>query len=956
MQNFRYMKLGKVLSIVAIAITCFGSSVSFAQNVARHDATGMVKRTGATLPVDPEVATGKLPNGLTYYIRHNNKPEHKVELRLVIKAGSILEDEKQLGLAHFMEHMNFNGLKNFQKNELVSYLQSIGVQFGADLNANTGFDNTVYILPIPTDKPDNINKGFQILEDWSHNALLTDKDIDDERNVILEESRLGKGANMRMLNKYFPSLASGSLYAERLPIGKDDIIKNFKYDDIRRFYKDWYRPDLEAVIIVGDIDTITAKKLVMEHFGHIKNPAGERTRMQADVKARTKPEAIVVTDKEATNSVLQILYPYTRKHKQVTIEDYKHDLERSMVLQMLNQRLNDLAQSSTPPFLGAEASFEDLIQGYESFGIGAAFGKDGLQIAMNAVTGELIKAKKYGFTQDELERTKKDMMNGMEKTYNERHTTESSNYVEEYIRNFENDEPFPGIDKEYGYYKAMLPSIQLSTLNELIPEWTKNENTFSLVTGPDKAEVKLPTSAELAALTAAAMKQDIAKTEEKAIATNLMDVKPAPGKVISKVEEADLGATTYTLSNGIKVTIKPTTFKSDEIQLHGVKQGGKSNYGVADKSNAQFAGDVVDAMGVGKFSPNDLEKVLAGKTVSVTASLSDITDVVAGKSSVKDLESMLQLVNLYLTQPRKDDGLFNAFVDKSKTQLQFISSNPQAAFSDTLTKVLFNGNPLAKTNIPKPADFDKLKLDRSLEIYRNELGRADGYHFFIVGNVQTDVALPLIETYLGSLPQDGKPVSYKDNGVRPITGEHQLNVYKGKEKKSLIISMHYGEVPYTEDLAMKAQAVAEILNIKVIENLREKLGGIYTGGFYSRVDKEPYPHYNIILQLPCGPENVDKLIAAAKDEIKNMEVQGPDEKDLDKVKKTWIEKYRTAVMENNYWSGKLESILFWSRDKERVLHYEDHVNKLTREDIKATVDLLFAGKNEFTAILYPEQQ
>lgn len=948
------MRLSKIASLFFVSV--LSTPILFAQQHAV--APSKIKAAGEyqkKLPVDPEVATGKLPNGLTYYIRHNNKPEHKVELRLVVKAGSILEDEKQLGLAHFMEHMNFNGTKNFQKNELVSYLQTIGVQFGADLNANTGFDQTIYILPIPTDRPDNLEKGFQIIEDWSHNALLTDKDIDDERGVVLEESRLGKGANMRMLNKYFPELASGSLYAERLPIGKDDILKTFKYDEIRRFYKDWYRPDLEAVIVVGDIDTATAKKMILAHFGSIKNPEHEKARFYADVKPRIKSSAMVVTDKEATNSILQILFPYTVKNKEVTIGDYKTDLERQLVLQMLNTRLNDLAQSSNPPFLGAEASFEDLIHGHESFGIGAAFGKDGLQNALDALTGELIKAQKYGFTTEELERAKKDMMSSVEKAYNERHTTESGTYTEEYIRNFTEGEPFPGIAKEYGYYKIILPEVKVEALNSLVKEWTKNGNTFTLITGPDKPEVKFPTNTGLLDMTTKALKRDVENTKEKEVATSLMTAAPTPGKVVSKTEEEGLGATTYTLSNGVQVTIKPTTFKSDEIIMTGVKYGGKNNYGIADKSNALFATDLVEAMGVGAFSPTDLEKVTAGKNISVSVSMGDITDNVKGTSTVKDLESMLQLMHLYLTQPRMDEGLYNAYIQKSKTMLQYITANPQAAFADTLVKVLYNGNPLARSPFPKEADINNIDPKRSLQIYHDEFCEADGFHFYIVGNITPDVAILLLESYIGSLPRANKQVSFKDNGVRPITGEHGINVYKGKENKSLIVSIRYGEVPYTEDLAMKAQAVAEILNIKVIENLREKLGGIYTGGFSCKVDKEPYQHYSISLQLPCGPENVDKLLAAAKDEIKNMQTNGPDEKDLQKVKNTWLEKHQVSVKENNYWNTRLESILFLHGDKDRVLNYEKYVNQITVEDIKNTANTLFTGKNEFTAILYPDQ-
>ncbi len=638
------------------------------------------------LPTDPDVVTGKLDNGLTYYISNNHKPENKVELRMVVKAGAILENNDQQGLAHFMEHMNFNGTKNFQKNDLVSYLQSIGVQFGADLNAYTGFDQTVYILPIPTDKPGNLEKGFQIIEDWAHNALLTDKDIDEERGVVLEESRLGKGAEDRMRKIYFPKLAEGTLYAERLPIGKDDILKTFKYETIRSFYKDWYRPDLQAVIVVGDIDVATAKKMIVDHFGSLKNPPKERDRKYVDVVPRKAADAMVVTDKEATNSQLIIAFPFVKKHDEVTLGDYKKDLEKELAQSMLNTRLSDLAQSSDPPFPFAGTEFDGLVHGYEAFTVYAAFSNNGYEKALNALTAEVVRAKKFGFTEDELERAKKDILSGTEKTYNERTTTNSRNYVEEYIQAFLDKEAFPGIANEYTYQKSMLPEIKLDDINTIIKEWVASPNTFSLITAPDKSDVKLPNKNELLVMTMKGFSQDVKKKEEVKVAASLMDSKPTPGKVVSQKVEDGLGATTYTLSNGITVTIKPTDFKSDEILMKGIKQGGSNNYGLADRSNVHFATEVIDAMGVSTFSPTDLEKVLAGKKVGVEESISDIDDELNCSSTVKDFEAMLQLTYLTITKPRKDEGLFNAFKDKQKTMLAFMSSNPQAAFADTMVK------------------------------------------------------------------------------------------------------------------------------------------------------------------------------------------------------------------------------------------------------------------------------
>jgi zinc protease len=906
------------------------------------------------LPKDPEVVTGKLDNGLTYYIRSNHKPENKVELRLVVKAGSILEDPQQQGLAHFMEHMNFNGTTNFEKNDLVGYLQSIGVKFGADLNAYTSFDQTVYILPIPTDKPGNLEKGFQIIEDWAHNALLTDKDIDEERGVVLEESRLGKGAQDRMRKQYFPKLAEGSLYADRLPIGKDDILKTFKYEQIRNYYHDWYRPDLQAVVIVGDIDVATAKKMLNEHFAKLKNPAKEKERIYSGVTARKAPDAMVVTDKEATSSVLILTFPYEKKHEEVTLGDYKHSLVKQLAQQIINQHLSDLSRGSNPPFPYAGVGMDDLVHGYEAFNVYAVFGSDGVGKALNAVTAELESDKKFGFTETDLTLAKKDMMSGMDRMFNEKKTTDSKDYVEEYIRAFLDNEPFPGLANEHAYYQSMIPAITLADVNKVVKEWMENPNTFSLIMAPDKSDVKLPTDKELLEMTRKGFNQEVVKKQESQVATSLMAVKPTPGKVVSQVKEEGFDATTYTLSNGIKVTIKPTDFKTDEIIMTGIKKGGTGKYGVSDKSNASMATAIVDGMGVADFTPVDLEKVTAGKEIRVRTSMSNIEDDVNASSTVKDFETMMQLTYLKITKPRNDEGLFNAYKQKQMTMLQFMSSNPQMAYMDTTIKILYNNNPLAASPIPKAADFDNLNLSRVLDIYRDEFSSADGYHFFIVGNVNPETAIPLIETYLGSLPVSNKVAAYKDNGVRRIKGDKEITVKKGTEKKSMIMAIYWGEIPYSEDLALKAQAVAEVLNIKVIEDLREKMGGIYTGGFNGNVVKEPYEYYSMQLNLPCGPENVDKLLAAAKEEIKTLKANGPDQKDLDKVKSQWREKHITDVKENKYWNSKMQSVLFWGRDKDRALNYQNYVDKLTPADVKETANKLFDNGNQFISVLYPE--
>ncbi len=905
------------------------------------------------LPKDPSLATGKLANGLTYYIRNNHKPEHKVELRLVINAGSILEEDDQQGLAHFMEHMNFNGTKNFEKNELVSYLQSIGVQFGADLNAYTGFDQTVFILPIPTDKAGNLEKGFQILEDWAHNASLTDQDIDDERGVVLEESRLGKGAEDRMLRKYFPKLMDGTKYAERLPIGKDDILKKFKYQRIKDFYADWYRPDLQAVVVVGDLDTATAKKLIMDHFAHLKNPSPEKRRKYETIKPWTEPQAMVVTDKEATNSMLAIMYPYTKKKETVTVTDYKQGIVRNLALGIINHRLNEKAQAEEPPFPFAMASFDDMVHGFESLSFYSGFSKSGPDSAINAIAAEILKLKKFGVTQAELDQVKKEMAADMDKMFNERNTTDSKAFAEECIRNFTDKEPIPGIANENSYYKTFIPAITVAEVNTTVKNWLNSKNLFTLVTGPNRPDVKLPSEKELTEKTEEAFKQSIAQATSKKVADKLIDKKPVAGSIISEEKADGFDAITYTLSNGIKVTVKSTDFKSDEIMVSGIKKGGSNNYTLDDRSNVHFATDVVESMGLAEFTPTDLEKVLAGKNVSVKVNIGEINDVVKGNSNVKDFETMMQLLYLNLTSPRRDESLFKSYKSRQITSLEFMTANPRIAFFDTTVKMLYENNPMARMVIPRPGDFEKINMDRVIEIYRDEFGTADGYQFFIVGNIKPDVVKPLIETYLGGLRAVHRNPSYKDNGVRPAAGNHDFTLHKGDEKQSIIFEVFAGLAPYSEDFAMKVQALAEVLNIKVIEDLREKMGGIYAGGFNGSVAKEPFERYSMVLQLPCGPENVEKLLSAADYEIDSLKTQGPDMKDLDKVKNQWKEKHTVSVKENGYWLGQMESVIFWGRDKDRVLNYETYVDRLTPVDLQETAKKVFSGNNKFTSILKP---
>lgn len=938
MKNYIFLSLAWLASLVALMPTGVSAQVSDADK----------------LPVDSAVKIGKLQNGLTYYIRANKKPENKVELRLVLNAGSINEDEDQLGLAHMAEHMAFNGTKNFKKNELISFLQDIGVGFGNDLNAYTSFDETVYMLPIPTDKPGNLEKGFQVLEDWAHQVTYLTDDIESERAIILEESRLGKGAQDRMMKQVYPKLFANSKYSARLPIGSDYVIKNFKPDVIRRFYKDWYRPDLMAVVVVGDVDPKKIETLISKHFAGLKNPANARKRETVSIPAYISPEALVVTDKEATGYTVTINYPLQPSTPDKTVGDYRLSLIRQLMSSMLNQRLQELAQQADPPFVGAGAGYGEFVRGHENFRAVAGVGNGDIKKGLDALATEVERMRRFGFTEAELDRAKKTRLNAIERAYNNRDKTESEAYVEEYVGNFLQGEAIPGIGKEYSMTQQLLPGISLTEVNSIAAQAVKNSNHLVYVTGPEPAaNVALPDTTAILAAVAAKANSDIKPYEEKQVSASLITTLPKAGKLVKKEEDKAMGTKRLVFSNGVTVILKETDFKADQILLGATRPGGRSQYGVADKYNAQFATQLVGAMGVGEMNPSDLRKALAGKTANVSPFMDEIADGFKGTSSKKDLETLLQLVHLHVTQPRKDTALFASYIKRSVAQFAALSSNPQAAFLDTMNTVYYQSNPLAPIVFPKVAELEKINLDRSLAIYKEHIGDASGMNFVLVGSFSEAEVVPLLETYLGSLPATGRKFEVIDNKVRPVTGNKELVVEKGKEQKSLILGFYSGEIPYSEDLALKANAIAEILNIRVIEELREKIQGIYGGGFYAEVTPKPYSNYSIVLQLPCGPEKVDTLRKAVNAELDLLTKKGIDASYLEKVKKQWIEQHKVQSKQNEAWLEQLLKQQSQQANPAYFLNYEAMVNKLTVKDIQEAAKKLFNGKNVFTAVLMP---
>ena len=934
------MKFNRILSVVVIFIFSFQGYAQF--------------KLDQPIPMDPNVKMGKLPNGLIYYIRKNPQPAKKVELRLAVNAGAVLEDDDQRGLAHFMEHMAFNGSKHFPKNELVDYLQKVGVKFGADLNAYTSFDETVYILPISTDDPKVVEQGFTVLEDWAGHNLLDKSEIEKERGVVLEESRLNKGAQRRMLNQYFPVLFNDSKYAERLPIGTDSILQNFKPEVLQRFYKQWYRPNLMAVIVVGDMDPAVAEQKIKAHFSGFTNPANAKARPAIiPIKERTKPEAMVITDEEATNTILQV-FNFIRPAKKIkTWADYRESVVDELINNMINQRLQELTQKENPPFVAGFAGKQSFIRGYEAFFTAAILGNNTAEEATTALFGETERARLYGFLSTEVDRAKAAMMNEAEQEFREKDKSQSSQLVQGYLQNFLQGLPAPGAENHYKFIKQVLPTITANEINAMAKKMPAATNSFALLTAPAAQKDKLPTTAALLNNVVVASKQTVKPYEEKAIATNLMEGTMTAGKVVNEAKNAKLGTTNLTLSNGVTITIKPTTFKNDEILMDGWRWGGWQRFALADKDNAKNAAQIVNVMGVKDMSPTDLEKFLSGKTIGVTPYINDHEEGIQGNSSVRDFETFLQLVNLYLTQPRKDQGLFNSFISKTKSQLQFLKSNPRAFYSDTLTKIVYNNSPWV-TGVPKPEDFDNVTADKALDIYKQIFGNADGMHFTFVGNVDIDKAKPLFEKYLGSLPAQKTEHQYKDNGARPVKGVVSANIKRGKEPQSLVTVLWTGEAQNADKDKLAFRALLDALNIKVIEKLREEIGGMYSGGLNGSIQKRPYGHYSVSASIPCGPENVDKLTNALFDIIKDAQGGKIPQSDLDKVKETLKKQYKVRMQENDPWLDNLSQAFIDQTNPEEILTYEQRVDALTLQDLQKVAQKYLDMNNYVKAVLYPE--
>lgn len=895
----------------------------------------LVEKQPKIIPFNSEVKKGTLNNGLTYYIKNNPKPENKVELRLVIKAGSILEDEDQLGLAHFMEHMNFNGTKNFKKNELVDYLQSIGVKFGAHLNAYTSFDETVYILPIPSEDPEKLEKGFQILEDWAHNALLTDEEIDKERGVVLEESRLGKGADERMMQNYLPKVLYGSKYSKRLPIGTKEVLETFSYESIRRFYRDWYRPDLMAVIAVGDVDVNVLEEKIKSHFGGIVNPETPKAREDFYLTNHDETLIAIESDKEAPFSRVQVMFKdLDNKKANTTQDEYKHQMVESLFSQMINNRLDELRNSENPPFVYGYSfhgnTWAKTKQAYQSFAMSSETGQLN---ALKALLEENERVRKFGFNSGELERAKKNILARLEKSFKDRDKMKSNRIVGEFIRNFLGNEAMPGIEWEYNFQKTHLPNINIEEVNSLISNYIREDNRVIIITGPKKEDLKKVTEAEVLDLLNTVKNSELKPYEDKELAESLISKLPKPGSIIETVKNEKLETTTLTLSNGAKVTYKKTDFKNDEILFDGFSYGGSSLYSDEEYLATVFANRGLTEAGVNNFDKVTLGKMLSGKIVRVNPRISTYSQDISGSSSPKDFEELFQLTHLYFTALNKNEKTFTSFIDKQKAIYGNLLVNPQYYFQNEMNKFISGKSPRF-VGFPTSEKMDEANYELAYQKYKERFSDASGFNFYFVGNINEEKLIEFSTKYLANLPSINSKETYKVSDFRPLSGSHEKIIKKGTDPKSSVRISYQGETEYNAKESHALSSLGEILSIKLIEKLREEEGGVYGVGARGRISMFPYGWYSFSISFPCGPENVDKLKTAALAEVEKIINNGPTDEDLAKIKEAQKLQRKEHIKENGFWLAHLKQSDYQKIDPIYVLDYEKDVEALSKEDIQ----------------------
>ena len=896
----------------------------------------MLAQQAMPVPFDQNVRRGKLENGLTYYIRHNEKPAQRANFYIAQKVGSILEEDDQQGLAHFLEHMAFNGTKNYPGKELLNYMEHNGVKFGENVNAWTSIEQTVYMLTnVPTTNMNLVDSCILILHDWSSFISLESEEIDKERGVILEEMRQGQGAQMRIYQKMLPEIYPNSPYGHRLPIGTEEVVSGFKHDALRAYYHKWYRPDLQGIIIIGDIDVNEVEnhlKTIFEDIPAPINPA-ERTRFQ--VADNEEPIVSICTDPEETNYNISVYYkqdivPFEERDDiQYWLKGYIDEL----VATMYNNRMEELTQKANPPFIfgyGYYGTFfvSDTKDAWT--GLAYAKDKDGIDEALSAIVAENKRMQQYGFTASEFERAKADLMKRVENQYDERDKQETSRYLYPILNHFLTNEPLMGIENEYMLLGQILPALPVEAINQYVPELIRKDNIVITLTAPEKEGEVLPTKEELLTMFQKANEVEVEPYKETVSNEPLIATLPVKGAIESKKHDDTFDATILTLKNGVKVIYKPTTFKDDEVLMNAYSFGGFSAMDQSDPFTLQEINSLATLGGVGNFSAIDLPKVLAGKKANVSPNISSFTEGMSGNCSARDLETMLQLTYLYFTSPRSDEEAFQSYITRTKAMVANVESDPNTAFRDNLMFALYDNHPLVKRM--KAEDYDKVDYAKAMKLYADRFKDANNFVFTFVGNIDPETFEPMVEQYIGALKTKKNDETWTANAPALTDKDVNSHYTKAMENPKVTCYMVYnGDMEYTRKNQMAMQALNDVMDIVYTEKIREDEGGTYGVGVNGYLSNRPKETFMFLIGFETNKEMYEKLMGIAKAELQNVANNGPRPEDLKKVKEFLVKKHAEDLESNRYWMSSIVTKEQYGYNP--MQDYNNIINGITSEDV-----------------------
>ena len=906
------------------------------------------------LPFDPSVRIGQLENGLMYYIKTNAKPEDRAALRLVVKAGSLQEDDNQLGIAHFVEHMAFNGTEHFEKNELIDYLEKTGTRFGADLNAYTSFEETVYMIEARTDSLQLLETALLILEDWSSALSFDENEIDKERGVVISEWRTRLSPDQRMQQVYFPILYHDSRYAKRLPIGETEIIENVEPEVIRQYYDDWYRPGLMAVVAVGDFDPDWMESEIKNRFSKLEKHKDPRIPEEYTIPPHDSTLFAIVTDKEAPFTQLRITY----KHKDIPVVDkasLKQQLIHRLYNKMLNARMQELQLQADPPFTFAYSGYASDLGDMAAYTV-YAFVKKGEEISgLEAVLSSTYQALQHGFNASEMERQKINILEAVKQAVKEKDKLPSSSLASQCVYHFLNDNPLMNPEQRLEMYQELLPEIQLHDINPLAKKWLRNENRVVVITGPEESKASLPTQNDINTLLSRVANTPTTPYEDKVRDEPLLEELPVAKPAKRSTQLDDIEVSMLELSNGVKVYLKPTDFQNDEIIMSAFSPGGHSLYSDAMYPSASSTAAIVNQSGIAGFNALELQKKLTGKQVSVGPYIGELFEGMGGSCRPEELEDLLQLTYLYFTNPRIDSVALASHVSRQSTIFENLTVNPYYYFADQRNKIKYDNHP--RRQITTLEELSKLNLEEIEEVYKGRFADANDFTFIFVGNFSVEQIEPLINQYLGSLPVLEGTEKWKDVEADLIKGTHKKVITRGQAPKAIVEMTYHSGFDYQADKRYAFNSMIAALKIRLRENLREEKGGVYGVKVNGMVLPYPKAIHKIDISFNCEPERVDELKAEIDKVITELQTIGVDKDILTKVQETQRQGRIKGLKENAYWLGQLETRLRYDIPLEGILleKLDTYVNTLSSRMIQDAAKAYLKKENYIELVLMPEE-